>query len=118
MRKLLTLLLLVCPILLPARASQALLIDAFTTPQSVTGPLGSARASSSCAARERRGASRTIQVGGTPPASATVSVVGGSLLLGQIVSGPEVNGGVGYVPIIPADLTEAGSDTAFRLNIT
>jgi hypothetical protein len=118
MRKLPALLLLVWPMLLSARASHALLIDGFTTPQSVTGPLGSDPVSSSIAAPEALGESRTIDVGGTPPASATLSVVGGSLLLGQPASGPEVNGGASYIPIVPADLTEAGSKSAFRLIVT
>ena len=118
MRKLPTLLLLVCPILLSARASHALVIDAFTTPQSVTGPIGSTPVSSAIAAPEALGESRTIFVGGTPPASATVSVVGGSLLLGQPASGPEVHGGADYIPILATDLTEGGSKSAFHLNVT
>jgi len=118
MRKLLALSLPFCLTLLAASVSRAMLIDGFTTPQSVTGPLGSNPVTSSIAAPEALGASRTIFVTGTPPATATVSVVGGSLLLGQPASGPQVNGGPTYIPIVPTDLTEGGTKSAFRLNVT
>jgi hypothetical protein len=117
MRKLL-LLLPACLTLSFARQSSALLIDSFSTPQSVTGPSGSDPVSSSTGAPEALGGNRTIYVTGTPPASATVSVAGGSLLLGQPAPGPEVNGGPSYIPLVPTDLTEGGSKSAFHLDVT
>jgi hypothetical protein len=117
MRKLFSLLL-TFPMLFLARASHALLIDGFTTPQSVTGPLNGNPVSSSMGVPEALGGNRTIYVDGTPPASATVSVAGGSLLLGQPAPGPEVNGGASYIPLVPTDLTESGTKSAFRLDVT